>query len=212
MLVTTGRMMADESDKLASFVLAADSPILFQMPILWTSVLRCYQFSNETRGFSTWWWLFNEQYHTTVSSTHVGSNVWGFRQGSSGKEDSLAGNIIVYWLLKNMGKPPSELLLRLDTCTESEWKQPISCNFWRRSCRVEAGWVGGESGGVGCGHVCSQCRVKSFYVLLAVKANGKEQASAQAGLKSASYGFCPKSTTLGENPKQIVWRYTVSLY
>ena len=80
----------------------------------------CYQFSNETRGFSTWWWLFNEQYHTTVSSTHVGSNVWGFRQGSSGKEDSLAGNIIVYWLLKNMGKPPSELLLRLDTCTESE--------------------------------------------------------------------------------------------
>ena len=59
--------------------------------------------------------------------------------------------------------------------------------------------MGGESGGVGCCHVCSQCRVKSFYVLLAVKANGKEQASAQAGLKSASYGygFCPKSATLG---------------
>ena len=43
MLVTTGRMMADESDKLASFVLAADSPILFQMPILWTSVLPVQQ-------------------------------------------------------------------------------------------------------------------------------------------------------------------------
>ena len=75
--------------------------------------------------------------------------------------------------------------------------------------------MGEESGGVGCGHVCSQCRVKSFYVLLAVKANGKEQASgssrAQVGIiwlwllsQKCDAGF--------ENPKQIVWRYTVSLY
>ena len=32
-------------------------------------------------------------------------------------EDCLAGNIIIYWLCKSMGKPPSELLQYLDKCT-----------------------------------------------------------------------------------------------
>jgi hypothetical protein len=32
-------------------------------------------------------------------------------------EDSLTGNIIIYWLFKTMGKPPAELLEFLDKCT-----------------------------------------------------------------------------------------------